>query len=223
MTVTKLEAGSKGRISVYLDGEFAFVLYKGELSKYGIEEGAIVADDLRERVISEVINKRAKLRAMNLLKTRDRTEADVRNKLLDGGYPENSVDEAIEYLKSFNYIDDLRYAGDYIRFKSTCMSKAVIMRNLLQKGVDKDIIEQAYVEHSSDSSVSDTCEEDELICKLIHKKCQNLASLDYTDKMKLFSYLYRKGFERDSIERIFRREVDKCEFDRASSEEYDII
>ena len=36
MTVTRIEAVTKTKYKVYLDGKFAFVLYKGELSRYGI-------------------------------------------------------------------------------------------------------------------------------------------------------------------------------------------
>ena len=38
MTVTKIEPLSKTRYKVYLDGQFAFTLYKGELSRYHIAE-----------------------------------------------------------------------------------------------------------------------------------------------------------------------------------------
>ena len=36
MTVTKIEPVTKTRYKVYVDGQFAFVLYKGELSRYHI-------------------------------------------------------------------------------------------------------------------------------------------------------------------------------------------
>ena len=39
MIVTKTEAVTKTRYKVYIDGQFAFVLYKGELSRYQIREG----------------------------------------------------------------------------------------------------------------------------------------------------------------------------------------
>ena len=38
MTVTKIEPVTKTRYKVYVDGQFAFVLYKGELSRYHIAE-----------------------------------------------------------------------------------------------------------------------------------------------------------------------------------------
>ena len=36
MTVTKIEPVTKSKYKIYLDGQFAFVLYKGELSRYHI-------------------------------------------------------------------------------------------------------------------------------------------------------------------------------------------
>ncbi len=68
MTVTGIEAISKSRSKVFLDGEFAFVLYKGELRKYQMKEGSELQEDILEELQTQVLPKRAKLRAMNLLK-----------------------------------------------------------------------------------------------------------------------------------------------------------
>ena len=39
MTVTEIKAVTKQKFQVELDGQETFVLYRGELSRYGIEEG----------------------------------------------------------------------------------------------------------------------------------------------------------------------------------------
>ena len=65
MTVTKLEPVTKMKYKVFLDEEFAFVLYKGELSRYGIREGVQVEEELHRKIMDEIILKRAKLRAMH--------------------------------------------------------------------------------------------------------------------------------------------------------------
>ena len=46
ITVTKIEPLSKTRYKVYLDGQFAFTLYKGELSRYHIAEESVIEDDI---------------------------------------------------------------------------------------------------------------------------------------------------------------------------------
>ena len=101
MTVTKTEAVTKTRYKVYIDGQFAFVLYKGELSRYHVKEGAELSEGTYEKIRGEVLVKRAKLRAMHLLNAMGRTEAQLREKLKQGGYPEDIIDEAVAYVKSF--------------------------------------------------------------------------------------------------------------------------
>ena len=110
MIVTKAEACSKTKFRVWLDGEFAFVLYKSELSRYGIREGAEIPPDTVEKIEKEVILKRAKLYAMHLLEDMDRTEYGLREKLRGAMYPEKAADQAVEYVRSFGYLDDSRFA-----------------------------------------------------------------------------------------------------------------
>ena len=205
MTVTAIEPypKGKGRVSVYLNDRFAFVLYKGELSQYGLEPGTVVDEDLYDRIMNETIILRAKKRGMNLLQKMDRTEADVRRKLSEGGYPPAAVDAAIEYLRSFHYIDDMRYASDYIRFKSQSFSRRQIMMKLSEKGISKDIIETAFSEFDTDNGDEGNGYEKALIRKLILKRCpQGAGSLDFEGRRKLISYLYGKGFSLSDIDDV---------------------
>ena len=39
----------------------------------------------------------------------DRSERKLREKLTQGGYPDCCVDAAIDYVKSFHYLDDYRF------------------------------------------------------------------------------------------------------------------
>ena len=110
MTVTRIEELSKSRSRVYIDDQFAFVLYKGELRLYHLREGEEIALQDYETILGEILPKRAKLRAMNLLKSRDYTVSQLRQKLEQGGYPEAVAEEALGYVESFHYTDDLRYA-----------------------------------------------------------------------------------------------------------------
>ena len=205
MTITGIEPypKGKGRVSIYLNDKFAFVLYKGELSQYGLEIGTVVDDALYEKIMNETVFIRARKRGMNLLMKMDRTEADVRNRLRDGGYPEEAVDNAIDYLRSFKYIDDMRYAGEYIRCKSGSMSRKQISMKLSQKGVDKGVIEEAFALYDDEAGPDNERSELGLIRKLIMKRCPGgVADLDYNGKQKLYAYLYGKGFAISDIETV---------------------
>ena len=105
MVVTKVEMLTKIKYKVYLDEEFAFVLYKGELLHYRIVEGTLLEEDTVQEILQKVICKRAKLRAMHLLEDMDRSESALREKLRQGLYPPEAVEAAISYVKSFGYLD----------------------------------------------------------------------------------------------------------------------
>ena len=64
MYVTKIEPVTKTKYKVFIDGQFAFVLYKGELSRYHIAQDTEVDERLVSQILSEIVLKRAKLRAM---------------------------------------------------------------------------------------------------------------------------------------------------------------
>ena len=101
MIVTRIEPLAKARYKVYIDGEFCFVLYKGELSRFGIRVDEEVEEQTVEKILSEVILKRAKLRCLRLLEDMDRTETALRDKLKQGYYPQDIIDQAVAYVKSF--------------------------------------------------------------------------------------------------------------------------
>ena len=115
--VTDLVELDKKRYQVYLDEEFTFVLYKGEVRKYKIVVGKPLAQAAYQELVQEVLPKRAKLRAMNLLTKRPYTEKKLRQKLVEGKYPEDIIDIALAYVKSYGYIDDEAYARDYISYR----------------------------------------------------------------------------------------------------------
>ena len=111
MTVTEIKAVTKQKFQVELDGQETFVLYRGELSRYGIEEERELSPEVYRELVEEVLTKRAKLRAMHLLQKMDRTKADLRRKLEQSGYPVQAVEAALDYVESFHYIDEARYAA----------------------------------------------------------------------------------------------------------------
>ena len=143
MLVTKVEQVTKTKYRVELDQQFAFVLYKGELVKFGIREMEEIPEEQYEKIRTEVIMKRVKLRAMHLLTDMARTERGLREKLKQGMYPDDLIDAAIDYVKSFGYLDDDRYAEQFVESRKGTKSKKEIRALLFQKGICAEKIDQA--------------------------------------------------------------------------------
>ena len=119
MTVTRIEELSRSRCEIYLS--------------------------YRE-IMQEVLPKRATLRCMNLLQSRAYTESKLRSKLKEGGYPQESIDSALAYVKSYHYVDDLQFAKDYIVNQAGKKSKRVLEQDLIARGVSRNEIEAAFAE-----------------------------------------------------------------------------
>mgnify|MGYP001143073061 FL=1 len=77
MTVTKITEISKSRMKIEIDGETTFVLYKGEIRNGKIKEGEELEEKAYEEIMTKILPRRAKMRALNLLKGRSYTEAQL--------------------------------------------------------------------------------------------------------------------------------------------------
>lgn len=201
MIVTDVIEISKKQCKIMIQDEFAFVLYKGELPLYGIQKGKPLEEETYDRIINQVLVKRAKLRAMNLLKSRAYTEKKLREKLQSGRYPEICIDSAVAYVKSYGYINDRQYAADYIFYHGSGMNRQQIFRKLREKGIDGEIISNTYQEYCDGGNAP---EEEQLIYRFLKKK--NFVPEDddaWEKKNKLTRTLLQKGFSYDKVMRVF--------------------
>lgn len=196
MTVTDISEISKTKVKVCVDHDIYFALYKGEMRKYAVKENEEISPETYNMLINEVLLKRAKIRCMNLLKSRDYTKHQLVTKLKQGIYPGEVIDAAVAYVASYGYIDDMKYAGEYIRCAGHSKSRRQIENDLQRKGVSKDEIEKAYVRCAEEDELID---EQELIKKFLEKKHFDKQNATYEERRKMVGFLYRKGFGLDDI------------------------
>ena len=198
MLVTGITQHNKTKYKIYIDYEFAFVLYKGELHKYRLKEGEEIPESVYHELTQEVLPKRAKLRAMNLLTKRPYTERKLRDKLEEGMHSTECVDIAIDYVKSFGYLDDRAFATDYIAYHMESQSRRVTEQKMLQKGIDAKVIKECMDEFEQHS-----CEdmEKEQIRRLFMKKYSGQIPQDCAEKTKMMNFFLRKGYSVSSVKR----------------------
>lgn len=196
MTVTDIAEISKSKVKVWVDNEAAFVLYKGELGKLDIIKGKALSEKSFRHITEELLVKRARLRCLNLLKGRDYTKYQLTVKLRQGLYPEPVIENALNYVASYGYIDDVRYAQAYIKYAGASKSKKQIMYDLRKKGVSKQDIAYAYAKcEEKNISVDET----DLIKKILQKKNYRKESSTLEERRKMTAFLYRKGFSWENI------------------------
>lgn len=197
MIVTDVIEISKKQCKVMIDDEFAFVLYKGELHLYGILAGKEITEACYRKIMDEVLGRRCRLRAMNLLKERNYSEKKLYEKLIRGQYPAECVDAAMEYVKSFGYIDDVRYAQDFLFYHGKKLNRQQIILKLKQRGIPDEIIRDAY---QSFCESGEKTSDEELIHRQLHKK--HFPGLEFCtpeEKNKFLRSLLQKGFTMDTV------------------------
>lgn len=199
MEITKIQALTKQKYRIFLDGESAFTVYKGELSRYHLEEGAVLPPEVYEELVNKVLKKRATLRAMHILERTDKTEAQLRKKLEESEYPKEAVESAIAYVTSYGYLDDRRYAKHYIEWKKQGKGKARLKMELVQKGISREIIEEVL-------ESTDFGETREMIRQIILKKRKTNIPMNEKEKQRLYGFLMRKGFSSSDILAVMREE-----------------
>lgn len=135
---------------------------------------------------------RAKKKAMSLLQHMDRTEWELRSKLEKAGFGEESIQEAIEYVSSFHYIDDRRYAFRFVEIYSESRSIQRIRQDLQKKHISDELIMLALEEIEYDDSRA--------LEKAMNKILPQIeGELSYQERQKVIAKLYRKGFRVDQI------------------------
>ena len=142
--------------------------------------------------------KEAKLKALSLLNYMDRTETQLRQKLKEKSFSGEAIEQAIDYVKAFGYINDAGYAERYILNKQGSKSRREIYASLSQKGIGREDIEVA-MENCYEA-------EDELVAiqRLCEKKHFVAEKATDAEKKRMYNYLLRKGFKVDDVCKVLK-------------------
>lgn len=194
MIITDILPIDKKRSKVYIDESYAFPLYFGELRKYNIKVDEEISQDTYQEIMTEVILKRCKIRAMNILIKYDKTEKQIRDKLAQGFYPEEVIEDTIAYMKSYGYIDDGRYVSNYLIRNKSFKSRKQIFAKLSAVGITKENIRRVVDEMENNEA--------EAIKKIVQKKKFDINTATFDERRKMYQLLLRRGFEYADIDKV---------------------
>jgi len=204
MLVTDIREVSKSKVKIEIDGKFAFVLYKGELRVYGIKQGEEFPESAYLEITEKVLPERARKRAMNLLKSRSYTSAQLMDKLIMGGYSAQTAQSALDYVSSFGYIDDEQYTRDFIEYNMERKSRQRIMTDLMKKGISRELFKEIWEEVAGE----DTGElEREQIKQWLIKKNFSVKDATGAEKQRMMGFLFRRGFSIDAIRNVLLLDI----------------
>lgn len=184
-----LQVREKRYRAVFSDGR-SLPLYAGDLRRFRLVEGAELSEAQAEEIYHTCVQVRARKKVLALLERCDQPEKELRRKLEAAGYGPDAASDAIEYAKQYGYIDDLRYAREYIRVKSQTKSRRQIEHELKQKGIPKEALAELFSDGDGDGSEA----EQEAIRRFLRKKLPAGREAEPQEKQKAAAALFRKGF-----------------------------
>lgn len=198
MVIREIRPITKKKFQIVTDGQLAFVLYGGELSRYRLQEGGELTETVYREICTEILVKRARRRALHLLTARDLTEKQLLEKLRRDGHPQEIAEDALEYVRGYHYVDDARYADSYVRAMQGKKSRKSIGFELERRGVPREIVCQVLEEAGEGS-------EAEMIRALITKRAGEPHPMEAAELRRVYAYLLRRGFESGEITRELER------------------
>lgn len=142
--------------------------------------------------------RQARRKAMKLLERMDRTEKGLRERLVQAGFSPEAAEDAVIYVKDFGYINDDRYARNYITYRIHDKSRQRIFQELMRKGIDRATAEAAW-EAAAELELPD---ERQLLMRTVEKRYAPGAELDEREMRRLYGYLARRGFQSAEISAV---------------------
>ncbi|HSH35176.1 regulatory protein RecX [Schnuerera sp.] len=201
MIITKIEPQKNDkRINIYIDGNFAFGLMKEIQYKYSLKEGMEIEQSFIETVLLEEEQLKANNTALDYLNYRKRTEKEIIDKLSEKGFEENIINNTLDYLKKYKFVDDLDYASSFVQDKVNLSKHGPykIRYDLYRKGVSQEIIEEVL-------------EEDDEYPRALELAKKKIVSYKNDDRNKTYrklgGYLQRRGYSYDCVSRVLKELV----------------
>lgn len=203
--ITKIEVQKKNkeRVNLFLDDEYAFSLSMELVYKEGLKKNEEVDSKRLELLAEEESIIRCKNSALKTIERSYKTEKEVLEKLKERGYGDNAINKSIEFLKEYDFINDVNYTKLYIKDKLNSIGSQKIKYTLLQKGIAKQIIEEELADSNKEN-------EKNTAFNLAKKKLEVLRKKEndnYKISGKLYRYLISKGYGYDITNEVVKEVI----------------
>lgn len=209
--ITSVEPQKKNpkRFNVFLDGEFAFGADEDLVVNRRLVVGKIIVPKDLQKILFEAEIGKLMERMYRWFALRQHSEREVRDyfkiknqksKIKNGEQVSNlAIDSTIETLKKKGLLNDLEFAKAWVEARRKNRQKGIraIKAELFQKGIDKEIIEEAVRVQVTGYS------EEELARQALKKKMKYWKNLDMKKLyQKSIEFLLRKGFDYETVRSV---------------------
>lgn len=194
MRITDVRTTKRGRVALYVEGEFLLSMHPDVFAVSGLSVGSEVDTESLETLSAEAELKKAKEKALNLLSYKEYTTKQLTDRL-KRHTDEESAEQAVARMEELGLLDDDDYAERFARDLSERKKFGIlrIRQEMRQRGLTNEQIEYATSLLRSDS--------EEKMREIIARKYP-LAYEDEKVRRRAFSALMRMGYPAAEVRRV---------------------
>lgn len=197
--------GKGEKIHLSLDGEYIATVNADYWFTCGIKSGSEVTPEQLEELLTESARRKMMNKALDLLSMRDYSRRELSDKLvtkawekkeqkdMDLGSLKQQASDICDRLEELGLLNEERFARSYVDelIRRKHLSKSGLKTALIQKGVQRDIIETVLEEVDIDPV--------EQIRELLATKFKNRDLSDEKQKTRTVNALLRLGYRYNEI------------------------
>lgn len=198
MQITDLTPVGKTRTRVTIDYDQTLVLSNRDILQFDLRKDAEISEEVWGKLCGK-LRSDALLKCGSLLKDMDYTEKALSGKLTGSGFPEEVVREAVEAMKEAHYVDDRRFAGNYLHSHAGSRSRLRLRMDLLNKGISSDLADEVFTEWEEENGSQIFEEEVSQVHELLRKRHYDPETADWQETQKTKAFLMRKGYSAEVI------------------------
>ena len=194
MRITDVRMTKRGRVALYVEGEFLLSMHPDVFAVSGLSVGSEVDTESLETLSAEAELKKAKEKALNLLSYKEYTTKQLTDRL-KRHTDEESAEQAVARMEELGLLDDDDYAERLARDLSERKKFGIlrIRQEMRQRGLTNEQIEYATSLLRSDP--------EEKMREIIARKYP-LAYEDEKVRRRAFSALMRMGYPAAEVRRV---------------------
>lgn len=199
------KAGKGEKIHLSLDGEYIATVNADYWFTCGIKSGLEVTPQQLEELLAESARRKMMNKALDLLSMRDYSRRELSDKLvtkawekkeqkdMDLGSLKQQASDICDRLEELGLLNEERFARSYVDelLRRKHLSKSGLKTALIQKGVQRDIIETVLEEVEVDPV--------EQVRELLATKFKNRDLSDEKQKTRTVNALLRLGYRYGEI------------------------
>ena len=197
--------GKGEKIHLSLDGEYIATVNADYWFTCGIKSGSEVSPEQLEELLAESARRKMMNKALDLLSMRDYSRRELSDKLvtkawekkerkdMDLGSLKQQASDICDRLEELGLLNEERFARSYVDelIRRKHLSKSGLKTALIQKGVQRDIIETVLEEVEVDPV--------EQVRELLATKFKNRDFSDEKQKTRTVNALLRLGYRYNEI------------------------